>query len=223
MIRLFFVVLSLALNSVVWAATKPAVLPFESRFPYTSQTNHHWFVRVDIENSLIGGTLLGAAASGGYQFSFFGVDMKFRYASTDYGVIRSNPDESASSSGIYSSETDPNSELNRIRADSESWSFFLIEPGVFARSKIFPNWIPHLNLVGRFGVGLGSFSDQENGISFNPILFTSDAFLEYLLAKDSSWGVNGGANFTWGRVGGTQTTRLPISFLVWHFGVSYWF
>jgi hypothetical protein len=170
-----------------------------------------------------GGTLgaslghqFGGLASVGYQFRRMAVDLRGSLGTTTYGAISVSP--SFGDLDVTGVSADPESELARVRSDSDAWSYMMLEPGVSVTGQLFADWLPRLAERARFGLGLGSFADQVNQLKFLSITASFEGDLEYQLFPASRWALRLGGAWVTGVLKKSDdvrstTARLPVSWL----------
>jgi hypothetical protein len=171
----------------------------------------------------------GAQAGIGYRFRYFGVDSRFSLGRTNYGAISVNPGPNQTPN-TEPSYFDLNSELNRPRHATDSWSYRLVEPGLSVSGKIFPVWLPLLTQQARVGLAYGAYNDNQNNIPFHSIVFTTEAMLLCQLGADSPWSVSGALSYNAGILvadtpndAGMQSRRLPVSWVGTSIGLQFAF
>lgn len=179
-------------------------------------------------------TQKGVAVSVGRVLGFWlpslGADVRLRAGNTPYGAIQVQPDSSVALTATAPSAYDPDSEINRLRSDQDSWSYYGVEPGVMVAGYPFAGLLPQLESRGRLGVALGRFSDQANAITFDGLLVILEASLKYPLGHESRWFLTGALSWTAGtllrqsEVPLSKNTRsLPVSWIGNSLGLSYLF
>lgn len=172
-------------------------------------------------------TQLGGAVTAGYHWRYLSADLRATIASAPYGTISTEPDALSDPTG-FESAADPGAELNRARSDDDAWGLILVEPGISVGARLFADFLPMLTQRARFGLAWGSFSDQENELGFSARLYSFEAGLQYHLAPSSPFAIEAsvtGYAGTLARKEGAssaQQGRLPVAWLVYSIGVSYW-
>ena len=180
--------------------------------------------------AVVGGrNLSGGTLAGGVQYQMFALDLRFTFANGTYGSISTKPNYlDVQSNSQEQSATDPSSELNRLRDSADKWSLFTYEPGFSATARLFPNALPLMSERCRFGIGWGTFTDQQNSISFSALIFTVEGAVEYQLGYKSHWALEAGGQWSFGRLIASgsltdQAGRLPISYVTGSISLLYWF
>ncbi len=197
-----------------------------SMFSSEVQDGYRFWVKL---GTMLGGYgLAGGTVAAGYQHEVFGVDLRMLYASCTYGSISTAPNESDVSSYPDGNPDGPDAEQNRFRDPSDKWSMFLVEPGISATARLFPNLLPLMSEKSRIGVGFGHFTDQTNSLGFSPLIFSIGGSLQYQLGYRSPWGVEFGAQWNFGRVVSSVSTtdqqgRLPLSYVTYLLNLVYWY
>lgn len=136
----------------------------------------------------------------------------------NYGAISVLPGQFDFQAEPLEGEVVPETELSRLRDDSDSWSYIQVEPGISVSGQLFADQFPRLAQRARFGIGLGHFTDQVNELKFLALTATFEAALEYQLLPASRWAVRLGGAWQVGvlkREDDIRATenRLPVSWL----------
>jgi hypothetical protein len=195
--------------------------------PQSMEGRHFWVELGALSDWTRAGA--GAQFDVGYQFRYFAFDSRFTFGRTKYGAINVSPGYNQTP-GDAASALEPDSELSRVRGDSDPWSYRMIEPGLSVSGKLFPRMLPLLTERGRFGVGYGSFHDDANDVLFTALIFSAQVFLAYQLGAESRWSLTGGMGFDTGVLvaktpsyGNLQMRRLPVSWVATTIGLQYFF
>lgn len=118
--------------------------------------------------------------------SSFGFDVRLSAGFVNYGSIRAAANDLDDRS--TSNETDQNAELNRQRQDQDTWAYVIAEPGISISTRLWPRRFPLLTETARFSLGVGSFKDVANDVSFtSTYLVTFESALAYQLSHKSPW------------------------------------
>lgn len=171
-------------------------------------------------------TMRGGSLSVGYQFKRMALDLRGNLSSLDYGAISVLPGQSDFQDEPIEGEPIPETELTRVRSDSDSWSYFQLEPGISVTGQFFADRFPRLSQRARFGVGLGRFTDRVNELQFLSITATFEADLEYQLFPASRWALRLGGAWQTGVLKRQDDIRdvekrLPVSWLQASFSLLY--
>lgn len=171
----------------------------------------------------------------GYQVGYLGLDVKVVLGKSSFNGIDVDPDfnyefdtstETPNDTAVARVSSD--SEANRARdAENDSWSIFLVQPGISVRARFFGDRLPRLMTRARFGVGLGQFTDTVNSLDFSPVIFNTEAGLIYRLGDRSRYGIDVGAAWNWGFLHVSNDTRsnalkrLNVSYVTMNVSLVY--
>jgi len=125
-------------------------------------------------------------------FLTFGINGGFYKSSFDSVYLSANLDEIANAQFDQPEIFDPDSELVRLRDDSDSWNYYFVGPSVGWTWMNYALMRPSFN----FTMAYASYTDTVNSIEFNGILFIVKTYLNFQFRKnflispgiEGSWG-----------------------------------
>ena len=182
-----------------------------------SARRHFWLGLSLRKGFVLSSKLTAITASVGYQWEYFGVDLRTHFGSSLYDRISVTTDHPVS-------EFNPppgNFEVERPRFPSNPWNFTLIEPGLSVTTRFLQDYVPLLSQKARFGLAYGMFTDISNSVKLTGILASFEGALQYQLWNNSPFAVELGLTYFYGKV--KNEAELPITFLTSSFSVLYWF
>jgi hypothetical protein len=187
------------------------------------------WVEVKVNSHLPHFELIGGGGKIGLQLGRIGFDVMGQGLSGAFGRLYSSPDYGdLRVAGDWDSGKNFDSELNRTRLATETWSGFLFGLGVRIETKLLGFILEHFEEYGRIGLNYGFFKDHENLLNFSGFLPGIEAGVLYYLDSKRSFALDLGVSWQWGAVlregsGSEQMRRLPLQFWTTQFGVRFVF
>lgn len=204
-------------SSISWAAPVPVNF-VTAHVDSEKAINAVWPFWVSLGLGLGADPLLmrGAFISVGWQYHWIGLDARVGFGTTSYSMIgvAAGPTDFDTSTEAG----DPLAERARPRNGSDSWSYFLVEPGISVSGRLFASSLPLFSQRARFGVGYGSMNDQTHALGFSAITYSFEGDAEYQLGVGSRFGLRGGIIYNAGVLENKAQPdptagRLPASWL----------
>ena len=180
----------------IWAdqqdpALTKAMLDRYSLISPTVLENHHYWIELGYQSDL-GFNQSGLQTGVGYRLNYFGFDMRFSSGKTTYGMFHKL--EPYNSNKEYAD----NSESVLSRKDSDSWSYWYLEPGLSISGRYFSGILPQFTERVRVGFIYGNFKDNVNHIPFKSFVLNAETSLIYQLNPNSPWSLCGSLNWNSG-------------------------
>lgn len=202
--------------------------PAESHLPSPLTEKQHFWVAAGARS----GTKIGAMYNGefavGWQWGLLGIDAHVAFGSAPFGGIFSQPSYTDVYNAEFESALDPNSELNRARLLTDSWSYFTYQPGLVVHGRAFPDLLPEISQKARVGLGPGTFTDKVNQLSFSAWIFTAEAAVQWQLQKKGRLALEFAFSMNWGRLvgpgaGSANLRRIPTIYYTFGPSLVAWF
>ncbi|MGK5087394.1 hypothetical protein WDW86_07530 [Bdellovibrionota bacterium FG-2] len=196
--------------------------------PSQVSTHRHLFLGLSGFTGPQVGKLGGGAFTLGYEFQFTSFDLRISKGKTPFGSIFVKPDPAElANAPKYAGAVDVDSELNRPRTAEDSWNFLMYEPGVAISARLFRDSLPMFSQSLRVGLGLGSFVDTVNALTFTPRLVNIEARVQYQLGPNSPFVIDFSHAYYFGTLNADganslQTGRIPTTFMKTSLGLAYW-
>jgi len=228
--------LSIILIGLGFASTAHAIVDANGvptrRAPLPMLMNKNLGLRLGGVYRPLGSSQAGGSLAFQYQKEYVGFDIRGSYYSTSYGAIRAIAEDSmrqsAQTDGLASA-TQPDSEINRVRSQDDSWRFWMVEPGISVRGRLFVDRFPRLTEKVRFGLSYGGYTDATNAIAFTGILASLEMGLEYQLSPTVPIAIEGALNYRYGilrrsvPLATENLGQLPVQFWEMSLAFNYWF
>ena len=168
---------------------------------------------------------VGGGGAVGFQWNFLLWELRSTFETGKYGTLMALPSAAESSAG-FTSASDSNSELNRVRSKNDRWSLLTINAGMGVHARLIPDWLPFISEKARFGIQYVLASDPSNSVSLKGFSYSWDAGLKFAfgtsspLAFEFLWGYNSGSVSN--KAIGGQAGRLPITWTTWSGALILW-
>ena len=188
---------------------------YGENIPYQWMTQPYRFThQVDLRFSPALGKRQGIDYRLSYSLGPSAIDIQVNYLSSKWSAL-SAP---ASDNDIAFEDpelilSDPASEVNRARKDSDSWTQWIYELGYSYRGRVIPMDMRNWTQSSRFAVGYTKLKDLTHGLGYSGVTLNTEYTLGYAIKPMVSIGPTVGLRYGWAHLDGvptSNTTRIPL-------------